>query len=209
MSVTVDAPLQASLFGAGAPRLDPGATFQRTELGAGAWIDRVPSWLEGDETLLDHLVASTSWHAGRRPMYDRWVDVPRLTASVPRDGPGHAVLDQIVATLSSRYGEAIDRVTMALYRDGSDSVAPHGDQVARELDTSVMATLSCGAPRRFLLSPVAGGRSLSLDLGRGDLLVMGGTVQRTWRHSIPKTNRAVGPRLCVMFRPAWLADSRG
>jgi len=83
-------------------------------------------------------------------------------------------------------------------------VAPHGDQVARDLDTSVMATVSCGAPRRFLLSPVAGGRSISFDLGQGDLLVMGGTIQRTWRHAVPKTNRAVGPRLCIMFRPSWM-----
>lgn len=203
MPVTVDSPLQATLFGAGEPRLDPGAGAERVELGAGAWLDRVPSWLDGDETLLDHLAATTSWHAGRRPMYDRWVDVPRLTAALPRDGPGHPVLDDIVDVLGSRYGEPIDRITMALYRDGSDSVAPHGDQVARDLDTSVMATVSCGAPRRFLLSPVAGGPSRALDLGHGDLLVMGGTVQRTWRHSIPKTNRVVGPRLCIMFRPAW------
>ncbi len=198
------APLQGSLFGTGAPRLCADAPAERTDLGGGAWIERIPGWIEGDQTLLEHLTVTTTWHAGRRPMYDRMVDVPRLTASVPRDGPGHPVLDEAVRMLSERHGHAIDRITLALYRDGRDSVAPHGDQVARDLDTSVMATVSCGAPRRFLLSPVAGGPSHSFDLGHGDLLVMGGTVQRTWRHGIPKTNRPVGPRICVMFRPAWM-----
>lgn len=203
-AVVAAAPLQGSLFGAAAPSVDRTRPFERVELAGGAWIERVPGWLEGDQTLLEQLAATTSWHAGRRPMYDRMVDVPRLTASIPRDGPGHPVLDEVVDVLSDRYDQPFERVSLALYRHGGDSVAPHGDQVARDLDTSVMATVSCGSPRRFLLSPVAGGGSRSFDLGHGDLLVMGGTIQRTWRHSVPKTNRGVGPRLCIMFRPAWM-----
>ncbi len=138
-------------------------------------------------------------------MYDRMVDVPRLTAGLPRDGPVPPVLAQISGSLTERYAEPIDRIGLAWYRDGRDSVAPHGDQVARDMHTTVMATVSCGARRRFLLSPVAGGPSVPFELGRGDLLVMGGTIQRTWRHGVPKTAKPVGPRLCIMFRPAWLA----
>lgn len=196
---------QPSLFGAGAPAIDASfAGIERTELAHGAWIERLPGWLAGEQTVFDELAATTSWHAGRRPMYDRIVDVPRLTATLPADGPGHPVLDEIGAALTDRYGEPCRRVGLAWYRDGRDSVAPHGDQVARTMHTTVMATVSCGAPRRFHLSPTDGGPGVSFDLGHGDLLVMGGTIQRTWRHGVPKTNRPVGPRLCIMFRPPWL-----
>lgn len=205
--MTTHAALQGSLFGATAPHLTP-LPDDRVDLAHGAWIVRVPGWVGGDQTLLDHLVETTSWHAGQRPMYDRVVDVPRLTAAIPKSGPGHPVLREVTAALRARFGERMDRIGLALYRDGRDSVAPHGDTIAREMHSSVMATVSCGAPRRFLLSPVAGGQSVSFDLGHGDLLVMGGTIQRTWRHGVPKTNRAVGPRMSIMFRPRWEAGSR-
>ena len=197
--------LQTNLFGSGEPRVDARmVNVGRIELDHGAWVELVPNWLQGEQTLFDELTATTTWHAGRRPMYDRMVDVPRLTAGLPRDGPIPPILTTIADVLTERYREPIDRIGLAWYRDGRDSVAPHGDQVAREMSTTVMATVSCGARRRFLLTPAAGGRSLSLDLGQGDLLVMGGTIQRTWRHGVPKTAKAVGPRLCVMFRPPWL-----
>lgn len=205
MTVLAEPVLQGSLFGAGEPSLTGPLPAERVDLAHGAWFVRVPGWVAGEQTLFDELSASTTWHANRRPMYDRMVDVPRLTASIPADGVGHRVLDEIARVLGERFGEPFERVGLALYRDGRDSVAPHGDMVARDLDTSVMATVSCGAPRRFLLSPVVGGPSCSFDLGHGDLLVMGGTIQRTWRHSVPKTNRAVGPRLCIMFRPPWMS----
>jgi alkylated DNA repair dioxygenase AlkB len=198
-------PLQTSLFGAGDPAIDPTFTgIERTELAHGAWIERLPGWLAGEQTVFDELVGSTAWHANRRPMYDRVVDVPRLTASLPGDGPGHPVLADIVTAVSARVGEPCERIGLAWYRDGRDSVAPHGDQVARTMQATAMAIVSCGARRRFHLAPVTGGRGLSFELGRGDLLVMGGTIQRTWRHGVPKTNRPVGPRLSMMFRPPWM-----
>ena len=88
---------------------------------------------------------------------------------------------------------------LAWYRDGRDSVAMHGDRIGRRIADTVVAILSLGAPRRFLLKPAAGGRSLRFDLGRGDLLVMGGACQRTWRHGIPKVKSA-GPRISIQFR---------
>lgn len=203
--MTIATSLQTSLFGAAEPAVDTAFTGAvRTELAHGAWIERIPGWLVGEQEVFDTVVETTTWHANRRPMYDRMVDVPRLTAGIPADGPGHPILDAIATSLADRYDEPISRIGLAWYRDGRDSVAPHGDQVARTMHTTTMATVSCGAPRRFHLAPVGGGRSLSFDLGHGDLLVMGGTIQRTWRHGVPKTNRPVGPRLCIMFRPPWL-----
>lgn len=203
MSALADAALQGSLFGAAEPHITRPIPDQQTDLDHEAWIVRVPGWIGGDQTLLEHVAETTSWHAGRRPMYERIVDVPRLTASIPKSGPGRPILWEITRALKERFDERMDRIGLAFYRDGRDSVAPHGDTIARDMHSSVMAIVSLGAPRRFLLSPVEGGGSVSFDFGMGDLLVMGGTIQRTWRHGVPKTNRPVGPRMSIMFRPRW------
>jgi len=196
---------QLSLLGTTAPRFD--ADFSRlrhTALEHDAWVDHQPSWLEGHDTLFERLERSMRWRAERRPMYDHIVDVPRLLAAVPDDGEGAPIIEEMRGALSERYGETLERVSMALYRDGRDSVAYHGDTTARDLPQALVATLSLGSPRRFLLRPTAGGRSLAFELGNGDLFVMGGTSQRTWRHGIPKVAKA-GPRIAVMFRPVFSA----
>jgi len=192
---------QASLFGSGEPRLDADRQgLRRIVLSAGAWVDHLPNWLEGHEVLFEVLRQTTRWQHHRRRMYERVVDVPRLIADLPDDGPGHPVLAQAAAALSRRYGVALNRISLAYYRDGRDSVAWHGDRLGHLVDDTVVAILSVGAPRRFLLRPAAGGASRVFDLGWGDLLVMGGSCQRTWQHAVPKTALA-GPRISVQFRP--------
>jgi alkylated DNA repair dioxygenase AlkB len=104
--------------------------------------------------------------------------------------------------LSARYGETFSRISLGYYRNGEESVAWHGDYVARKLPSALVATLSVGAPRRFLLRPKGGGASRALMLGWGDLLVMGGSCQRTFEHSLPKV-RSAAPRIAIMFRPVW------
>ena len=195
---------QPTLFGLDEPTIDESVQPQRVELADGAWIEHWVGYLRGDAALLERIEAGTTWHANRRPMYDRIVDVPRLTASFPRDGAIDPVLTTIRSHLERVYGEPITSISAALYRDGRDSVAPHGDQIARDIETSVMGTVSVGARRHFVLSRVEGRGHWSADLGEGDLLVMGGTIQRTWRHAVPKTARPVGPRMSIMFRPTWL-----
>jgi alkylated DNA repair dioxygenase AlkB len=195
--------LQLGLFAGGPPRID--ADFRglrRTELAYGAWFDYQPAWVTGADTLYGHLRDGMTWRSERRVMYDREVESPRRFARAPHDGPGHPLLDQMRDVLSRRYGEAFVRTTMAWYRDGQDSVAMHGDTTARDMIEATVATVSLGAPRRFLLKPASGGSSIALELGGGDLFVMGGTCQRTWRHGIPKV-AAAGPRIAVMFRPQW------
>jgi alkylated DNA repair dioxygenase AlkB len=193
---------QASLFGHEEPRVDPDLrAVSRITLGARAWLDHLPGWLEGHEALFEALRLTTRWRHQRRRMYERIVDVPRLVAEVPEDGPEHPVLGEARAALSRRYGLALDRVSLAYYRDGQDSVAWHGDRMGHLVDDTVVAILSVGAPRRFLLRPAAGGASRAFDLGWGDLLVMGGSCQRTWQHAVPKMSRA-GPRISIQFRPA-------
>jgi alkylated DNA repair dioxygenase AlkB len=194
---------QPTLFGNEAPRCDGSfGSLERVVLERGAWIEVARGWLSGHATLFDALVRDTTWRSEERKMYDRMVDVPRLYAMLPRDGPGHPVLDDMRRALDRRYGTTFEHVSLALYRDGKDSVAWHGDQVARRLPEALVATVSVGAPRRFLLRPYGGGRSFGYSLGWGDLVVMGGSCQRTYQHSVPKIARAE-PRIAIMFRPTW------
>jgi alkylated DNA repair dioxygenase AlkB len=194
---------QGLLFGAGAPEADLSFhALRRITLGEGAFIDLCPAWVAGDATLFERLLQGAAWREEERVMYERVVDVPRLCAAAERPELLHPVLPAMQRALGERYRVEFERVSLALYRDGQDSVAWHGDYVARRLPEAVVATVSLGAPRRFLLRPHGGGRSLAFSLGAGDLLVMGGTCQRTYQHCIPKVAHAA-PRIAVMFRPVW------
>ncbi len=196
--------VQHSLFGIGEPTIDPDfATWHRTELEAGAWLDVVPHWLQGDGTLYDILAESQPWQQPDVVMYERLVSTPRLVANAA--GDSHPVLREMVAALTGRYGVHLHRLTTNWYRDGSDSVACHGDRVARDLERSVVAVLSLRGPREFRFKPAAGGPSRSISAGLGTLVVMGGTFQRTWRHAIPKCASAP-PRMAVMFRHDYHSD---
>ncbi len=192
--------MQLDLFAAPITAIDPGfGAFRRHELGHGAWLDHHPAWVSGHEVLFDRLHRELPWKAETVTMYDRTVDVPRLLARVPSEG----LIDDMRRALSARYGEELTRTTAALCRDGEGSVAFHGDTTARDMDQAIVATVSLGQPRRFLLKPAEGGTSIAFPAGRGDLIVMGGTCQRTWRHAIPKVAHVAGPRIALMFRPRW------
>ena len=200
--------LQGSLFDqTDQLRLGPLDGIRRTVLGLGAWIDVLPGWLAGADELFERLAAEVPWKAERRTMYDQVVDVPRLLAFYGTDDPlPHPVLDEARAALSAHYadelGEPFTTAGLCFYRDGRDSVAWHGDRIGRgaRQDTMV-AILSVGAPRDLLLRPARGGESVRRPLGHGDLIVMGGSCQRTWEHCVPKTTRATGPRISIQFRP--------
>jgi alkylated DNA repair dioxygenase AlkB len=180
----------------------------RTILADGAWVELRRNWVSGSDLLFDHLADVVPWRAERRRMYDRVLDVPRLV-SFYDDGqelPDPA-LGTMRAALSEDYrpelGEPFVTVGLCLYRNGNDSVAWHGDTIGRgSTDDTLVAIVSLGTPRSFLLRPRGGGRSLHFELGRGDLLVMGGSCQRTWEHCVPKRSRAEGQRMSIQFRPA-------
>jgi alkylated DNA repair dioxygenase AlkB len=193
---------QGWLLGREDPRCD--ASFESLErqwLDPGAWIDLVPGWLAGHATLLDQLTREAPWREESRRMYDRVVDVPRLVATL-EPGTRPPIVEEMRVALERQYATGLPRVSAALYRQGSDSVAWHGDYVARNMDEALVATVSIGAPRKFLIRPAGGGASRSFSLGCGDLLVMGGSCQRTHQHAVPKVARA-DPRIALMFRPLW------
>ncbi|MGY6502488.1 MAG: alpha-ketoglutarate-dependent dioxygenase AlkB [Acidimicrobiales bacterium] len=174
-------------------------TAVRHELTGGAWVDEVPLWCSGADSLFDDVLRIAPWGpVEQRPMYDRIVDVPRLHTGLWPSPPARLV--DMAEVLSQRYDADLRHVTANLYRDGNDSVAWHGDRVGRHRAVTTVAILTLGSPRRFLLRPRGGGRpSLTFEPGPGDLVVMGGTCQRTWEHAVPKRASA-GPRICVMFR---------
>ena len=180
---------------------------RRTMLTDGAWVDHLPGWLAGSDLLLDALLTDVPWRAERRQMYDREVDVPRLLCWYSGATPlPHPVLVDARTSLNAYYGpelgEPFVTAGLCLYRDGADSVAWHGDTIGRGAHTDTMvAILSVGSARALMLRPRTGGPSRRFNLGHGDLIVMGGSCQRTWEHAIPKTAKPVGPRVSIQFRP--------
>jgi alkylated DNA repair dioxygenase AlkB len=185
--------------------------LRRHTLTRGAWVDHLPGWVRGSDAVLETLLERVDWRAERRRMYDGEVDVPRLLRWYgERDTLPHEVLTEARRRLTDHYaaelGEPFVTAGMCLYRDGRDSVAWHGDTKGRSARADTMvAIVSFGSPRALLLRPRGGGARLRFPLGHGDLIVMGGSCQRTWEHSIPKTARPVGPRVSVQFRPAGVA----
>jgi alkylated DNA repair dioxygenase AlkB len=191
---------QGSLFGGTELAIDLGfSTLTRTHLDDTAWVDVVPGWLSGSDELFREIHENAPWGESRMRMYDRMVDQPRLTARW-EDAP--PIVEEMRAALSVRYGVEFTSVGFNLYRTGRDSVAWHGDRVARELPEATVAVVSLGGVRRFALRPKGGGRSTTLWPASGDLIVMGGSCQRTWDHAVPKT-AAAEPRISVQFRHAY------
>jgi len=204
------ATFQGSLFDtASVPRLRPlDGAVRRIPLSDGAWIDHLPGWVERAELLFEALVGQVAWRSEARVMFERTVDVPRLVASYGDDVPApDPLLDEAKSVLTRHYrglpGAELATIGLCLYRDGSDSVAWHGDTLSGgAAEDALVAIISLGWRRRLALRPKRGGsRSLRFELGEGDLLVMGGSCQHTWEHSVPKTTRRVGPRVSVQFRP--------
>jgi alkylated DNA repair dioxygenase AlkB len=199
---------QRSLFDLGesvevGPIGPPGAT---TELGGGAWIEYRPEWVRRQDLLFEHLCDAVPWRLEERPMYDRTVVVPRKVSFYEEgeDLP-HPALAEARRILNRHYGSGeagtVRTTGLCLYRDGRDSVAWHSDRIGRDAPSdTLVAIVSLGARRTFLIRPVSGGPALRHRLGAGDLLVMGGRFQQKWEHCVPKTSRPVGPRISVQFR---------
>jgi alkylated DNA repair dioxygenase AlkB len=179
----------------------------RTVLTRGAWVDVCTGWITGSDELFLRLQREVPWRAERREMWDKVVDVPRLVCAYGRDDAlPDALLTDAREQLSDHYaeelGERFETAGLCYYRDGNDSVAWHGDRIGRGRTADTMvAIVSLGADRRLSLRPRGGGEAIGFALGHGDLIVMGGSCQRTWEHAILKTSKPVGPRISVQFRP--------
>jgi alkylated DNA repair dioxygenase AlkB len=202
--------------GAAAPAvaasLDPDAAFERVDLGGGSWVDLARGWVRGADALYDHLTASVAWQANRLWRYERWVDEPRVGTwfGSPAAYP-HPVFAQMQRALQHRYRVQFDGFALAWYRDGADSVAFHRDRDLRYCEDTVIAIVTFGARRPWLLRPRArgdkwiaehGGATHDLAPASGDLLVCGGRCQADWEHAVPKVRGAgaAAGRISAQFR---------
>ncbi len=196
---------QTSLF-ADETAAPAGLAPDRRVLSRGAWVDVQRNWLAHADEVFAALVERVPWRSERREMYDTVVDVPRLVHTYLADDPlPHPSLVRARTELSEHYlpelGEGFVSAGCCYYRDGRDSVAWHGDTIGRgRTDDTMVAIVSLGDPRRLLLRPRGGGASIAITMGHGDLVVMGGSCQRTWEHAVPKAAHC-GPRISVQFRP--------
>lgn len=208
MSIAFQTSLLDDIFSA--PELRPlGLMVERIPLDHGAWIDIRPGWLSNSDALFERLAVGVPWKADTREMYDKVVAVPRLVSWF---GAGSRFPDPVLVSardaLNDHYGrppgQVFETAGLCFYRTGDDSVAWHGDRVGRAIERDTMvAILSVGAERSLSVRPKGGGPTMKFPVGHGDLVVMGGSCQRTYEHAILKTKQAVGPRISIQFRPVW------
>jgi alkylated DNA repair dioxygenase AlkB len=190
---------QESLFGEPQGERLSFENVRRDELPRGAWLDLVPGWLPDHAELFDWVLANGPWVQRMRTMWDNEVLTPRKTASFPQPFPSQ--IAELVEPLNNRYGVELDSCLVNLYRDGNDAVAWHADNVRKVLINPLVVTISLGAKRSFLVRPVEGGGVLKrYRLGEGDLLVMGGTMQHRYHHTVPREKTASGARMSVTLR---------
>ena len=173
--------------------------LRRDELPRGAWIDLIPGWLPDHAELFDWLLEHGPWRQSTRTMWDKEVLTPRKTASFPEPFPPQ--IAELVEPLNARYGVSFDSCLVNLYRDGNDAVAWHGDTCRKVMTNPLVATISLGARRSFLVRPVDGGPVVKrYRPGEGDLLVMGGSMQHSYQHTVPRERSASGARMSVTLR---------
>jgi alkylated DNA repair dioxygenase AlkB len=137
-------------------------------------------------------------------MYEREVDVPRLTGHFLLDPPPPstpAAIRDAARLVVDRLGVPFNSVGLNLYRDGRDSVAPHNDHLDELRRGFPIALVSLGAMRRMTIrAKKLPRRVIHVDLEAGSLLVMDYATQIHYTHAVPKTTEDVGERISLAFR---------
>ena len=182
----------------------------------GAELALDPDWLPTAEaeSVFATLHAAIPWEVHRIRLFGRELASPRLSCWIGDAGaayaysgavfqprPWPAALLPLRARLKTELGFDFNSVLANLYRDGRDSMGWHSDDEPELGARPVIASLSLGATRRFLLNPRSGsGSGLALELPSGSLLLMRGDTQQRYRHALPRTAKPVGPRINLTFR---------
>ena len=176
-----------------------------------------PDFLSPSEgyALLDRLQISVSWETHSVRLFGRTHQCPRLIAWYGDSGARYKYSGVVhqprewleeLTTLRSSIQQALDSpfnsVLLNYYRDGNDGMGMHSDDEPELGTRPVIASVSLGETRRFVLQPRDKSRAagVKLDLPHGSLLVMQGFCQRDWKHGVPKTRKSAGPRINLTFR---------
>ena len=188
------------------------APVERVWLDGTSWVDVCRGWLDGADTMFEALRSGVAWQTSRLFRYDHWVEERRLGSfwrpGLPLPHPGVAAGQR---ALQARYRVVFDGCGLIHYRDGRDGQAFPRDTDMRWLDDTIIAVLTLGAQRPWLLRPRTSrhehspGRGATHDLAprSGDLLVMGGRCQADWEHSVAyRPDDHVGPRISLQWRHA-------
>ena len=180
----------------------------------GAAISYDPDWLAAGAAtdLFEALRRALPWERHRITVYGRSLDAPRLScwigdAAYTYSGtrfephPWPAALAPVRERLERELHAGFNSVLANLYRDGSDRLGFHRDSEPELGPEPLIASISLGATRRFLLrhrrEPA---RRQGVELAHGSLLLMRGACQSDWRHALPRTAKPVGPRINLTFR---------
>jgi alkylated DNA repair dioxygenase AlkB len=190
---------------------NPTSEFQRIELDQTSWVDVCRSWLSEPDELFVHLRDTVSWRSTQLFRYEVSVEEKRLSAGWRRGRPlPHPVLADVTRAIQRRYKVEFEGFSMIQYRDNNDGQGFHRDTDMRWLDDTIIAVLTLGAQRPWLLRPRTNrfgldgpGTTHDLSPASGDLLVMGGRSQADWEHSVPylrRTQPDVGMRISLQWR---------
>jgi alkylated DNA repair dioxygenase AlkB len=185
-------------------------SVERVELSEGSWVDVARGFVADPQPVFRNLRDSVAWQGSRLWRYERWVDEPRVGAFFRAGTYPDPVLTDAHRRLQHRYHVQFDAVALAQYRDGRDGQAFHRDRDMRHCEDTVIAILTFGATRPWLLRPrdradkwlaEGGGAVVDLAPAGGDLLVMGGRCQVDWEHSVPQQRRRdLAPRISAQWR---------
>lgn len=206
--------------------INPDATAERITLDDTSWVDVARQWLLGADELFDHLLHNVEWRTTKLFRYEQMVEERRLSAGWQRDRGRplpHPSLGAITRALQRTYRVEFPGFSMIQYRDGSDGQGFHRDTDMRWLDDTIIAVLTLGVQRPWLLRPrmnrftnelLGSNRAVSSENGAthdlapasGDLLVMGGRSQADWEHSVAyrrgRLDAPVGVRISLQWRAA-------
>jgi alkylated DNA repair dioxygenase AlkB len=188
--------------------------LERRDLGDGAFTDYDPVWLAPDRAaaLMQSLIDAYDWEQRPINVFGREVMQPRLIAwsgTLPYAYSGQVLeprpfaepLLELTAEVSRIAGVELNHVLLNRYRDGNDSMGMHSDDEPELGRDPIIAAISLGAPRRFVMVHKKKKRDrFSLVLENGSLLVMGGTMQHKFRHGVPKQKSVTAQRINVTFR---------
>ncbi len=185
------------------PAIDAGAPCERIELDGGSWIDLTRGWVTGADELFARLQADVPWQRGKVWRYEKYVEEPRMGAAGSLRSPHHPLLADAQRAIERKYRVRFGGFGLQYYRDARDSVAMHRDREMRWLDDTVVAILTTGATRPFLVQRRdTRDESTAFDLApaSGDLIVFGGRFQADYLHGVPKVRHAVRGRISVQWR---------